>query len=206
MILVPHLEIQKEIVYAEIDKVEENTEAETVESDSVMVVFESEYVEKDKTNQQFKSDSIAQFDLDATETEEIDDIEDDTDQSENVNDVRKRNLQIISIPNVSFNFGKSNFSNEAKKSIANIIQLMNEHPSYFLMVEGHTDNVGSEKKNLEISIKRAKVIADYIISQGINKNRVSYKGYGEMRPITYNSTEESKAINRRVDFRISRKY
>ncbi len=201
-----YTEIQQEIVYVEMDKVEESIEPINVENDSVMVVFESEYVAKDNTNQQFKSDSIAQFDLDATETEQTDDIEDDSDQSESINDVRKRNLQIISISNVSFNFGKSNFSDEAKNSISNIIQVMNEHPSYFLVVEGHTDNVGSEKKNLEISIKRAKVVADYIIRKGIDKSRVSYEGYGEMRPITYNSSEEGKATNRRVDFRITRKY
>ena len=65
---------------------------------------------------------------------------------------------------------------------------------------GYTDNIGDEESNIQLSEERAGSVTQYLINKGINKDRISYKGYGSKNPITNNDTEQEKEKNRRVEF------
>ena len=70
-----------------------------------------------------------------------------------------------------------------------------------LIIAGHTDDVGSEEYNRKLSEERAVAVADYLINfHGLDENRLILQGYGEIKPISTNETEEGRAINRRVEF------
>ena len=71
-----------------------------------------------------------------------------------------------------------------------------------ILVEGHTDNEGTEEYNRGLSEKRARAVMQYLISKDVPKERLSYKGYGFSRPKASNDSEVGKAINRRVEFTI----
>lgn len=69
-----------------------------------------------------------------------------------------------------------------------------------LRVEGHTDNVGDAKKNLELSGARALAVAKYLVGKGIDCKRLVATGFGDTKPVAPNTTDEGKAQNRRTDF------
>ncbi len=67
-------------------------------------------------------------------------------------------------------------------------------------VSAHTDNIGSDAYNLDLSKRRARTVVNYLIKQGVEPERVVTVGYGESRPLNDNSTDEMREINRRVEF------
>ncbi len=92
------------------------------------------------------------------------------------------------------------------KSIAvldGFIEFLNENPNVKLQIRGHTDNIGAYRMNMTLSENRAKSVYDYLITQGISANRLSYKGFGPDMPIASNQTEEGRAKNRRTEFVIT---
>jgi len=76
------------------------------------------------------------------------------------------------------------------------------NPKLTVTIEGHTDNVGGDADNQILSQNRAKSIFDYLVSRGIDKSRLSYKGYGASKPIANNGTAEGRAKNRRTIFKV----
>ena len=81
-----------------------------------------------------------------------------------------------------------------------LVEVMKLNPTFNLELKGHTDDIGSEGYNLELSKNRAGAIASYIISKGINEQRIKSSGLGNQFPITNEKTDEARALNRRVDF------
>jgi outer membrane protein OmpA-like peptidoglycan-associated protein len=69
-------------------------------------------------------------------------------------------------------------------------------------LSGHTDNKGKDKYNMNLSLNRAKAVYTYLIEHGIKENRLRYKGFGATQPIADNKTDEGRAKNRRVEFKI----
>ena len=93
--------------------------------------------------------------------------------------------------------------NDTIKAVVNeFTEYLEQNPKLTVIIEGHTDNVGNPTDNLILSQNRAKSIYDYLVSKGIDKSRLSYKGYGETKPIASNSTAEGKAKNRRTVFKV----
>lgn len=78
--------------------------------------------------------------------------------------------------------------------------IMMKYPGIQLEIAAHTDNMGSFEYNTNLSQKRAQSMVDYLVKQGVEEYRLVGKGYGESRPITSNTTEEGRSINRRVEF------
>jgi len=85
-----------------------------------------------------------------------------------------------------------------------LLQVLNENPTMFIEISGHTDNVGKPEDNLKLSANRAKAVADYLLSKGIGIQRIAYKGYGQTKPIADNSTEAGRAKNRRTEFMVTK--
>ena len=81
---------------------------------------------------------------------------------------------------------------------------LNQNPSLIVEISGHTDDVGNDSENLILSDNRAKMVMNYLISQGVSQDRLSAKGYGETKPKKPNNSAENRAKNRRTDFVIKR--
>ncbi|HSF17368.1 MAG TPA: OmpA family protein [Vicinamibacteria bacterium] len=106
---------------------------------------------------------------------------------------------IVEIPDVLFTFGSASLTPEGRERLAKLSGVILVADGYTLSVEGHTDSVGGEWYNQELSRKRAEAVRDYLLTQRIPAGSVSATGYGESRPIASNETEEGRQRNRRVE-------
>jgi outer membrane protein OmpA-like peptidoglycan-associated protein len=106
----------------------------------------------------------------------------------------------IRLENISFEFAKSVLQDSSFVELDRLVSELKKHKSYQITLSGYTDNIGKEEDNLKLSVERAKAVAEYLISQGVEKKRVIYKGYGSLKPIADNESEEGKKTNRRVEF------
>lgn len=79
---------------------------------------------------------------------------------------------------------------------------MRQYPDYTLSISGHTDDIGNDERNLELSQQRAKACYDYLIFRGIKADRLRHAGFGENRPIAENTTASGRELNRRVEFEL----
>lgn len=111
-------------------------------------------------------------------------------------------ISVILNNDILFQYGKTDLSKNSKQTLNKAVELLNQTPNRRLVIEGHTDSVGSDEFNLELSEKRAKAVYDYMMKQGLNIKEVTYKGHGEARPVADNNTKEGRKANRRVEFRI----
>jgi OOP family OmpA-OmpF porin len=103
-------------------------------------------------------------------------------------------------PNLYFDTDKSNPNQLPDSVITNLFEMMTLNPNLILYIAGHTDDVGSEPYNLELSKRRAKSINDKLILKGIHPNRIKSTGYGETRPQVKGITAEARSRNRRIEF------
>ena len=106
----------------------------------------------------------------------------------------------IIVNGIRFDVNKATIKPESMGAINKIYKILNAHPELKFSVEGHTDGDGDEAANLKLSEARAKAVMDKLISMGIVADRLSYKGFGESKPLYPNTTAEGKANNRRVEF------
>ncbi len=106
------------------------------------------------------------------------------------------------LENVEFDFGKASLRTESYSTLDGLVDYLNRKPNERIEIGGHTDNVGSDAKNLILSLERAKSIVQYLVSKGINNDRVVAKGYGAEEPIEENTTEEGRQKNRRTEVKI----
>jgi len=107
-------------------------------------------------------------------------------------------LKIVRL-HVNFDYNKSSISQSYMSEINNVVSFMKENSNYSVALEGHTDARGSEEYNLALSLRRANAVANEMIRQGIDKEKITVKGLGEISPIATNKTEDGRAQNRRVD-------
>ena len=107
----------------------------------------------------------------------------------------------IVLRNVFFEFGKSSLKPESYAELDELVEIMKANPKLKIEIGGHTDNKSSRAFNLSLSEKRAKSVVDYL-SKSIAVSRMTYKGYAFDVPVAQNTTEEGRAQNRRVEFKI----
>ena len=113
----------------------------------------------------------------------------------------KRNTVVI-LDNLFFDTGKTIIKNTSAESLDKLYQLLVDNPTIKVIITGHTDNVASDKYNLKLSEGRAKAVYDEMVRRGIDPKRMKWQGKGEREPIDTNKTEEGRAANRRVEFKI----
>ncbi|MGB4974428.1 MAG: OmpA family protein, partial [Cyclobacteriaceae bacterium] len=114
--------------------------------------------------------------------------------------VEDRKTLDVAMRAVQFDTGKATFKQESYTILKQIGNILSRYPDYKLAISGHTDNTGSALANQELSEKRAKACYDYLVSQGISSNRMSWAGFGESRPVADNESLNGKSLNRRVEF------
>ncbi len=110
----------------------------------------------------------------------------------------------VKLDNVHFKQGLAELLPESYPVLDKLIKMLNDNAGMEIELGGHTDNVGKPELNLKLSEDRVNVIKNYLISKGINESRVKGKGYGGAMPIASNTKEETRKLNRRVDFKITK--
>jgi hypothetical protein len=83
-----------------------------------------------------------------------------------------------------------------------LAKLLLENPTIEIELSGHTDNVGNPEKNVQLSEQRVETVKKYLVSKGVSDDRITGKGYGGSKPIADNTKEETRKLNRRVEFKI----
>lgn len=83
-----------------------------------------------------------------------------------------------------------------------VVEFLNNNPAIMIEISGHTDSIGTQSYNQELSEKRAKSVIDYLVDKGIKTDRLVFKGFGASQPVSTNDTEEGRAINRRTELKI----
>ena len=107
--------------------------------------------------------------------------------------------QKIILNKVFFYQSSHELLNESFDQLDLIFNFLNENQNLTVFLEGHTDNIGNAKKNLELSGKRVQTVKNYLITKGINKKRIDGKGFGGERPLISNKSSSSNKLNRRVE-------
>ena len=103
---------------------------------------------------------------------------------------------------VHFDFDKSNPQQQSIPALEGLLRFMHNHPNSKIEISGHTDNVGSAAYNKPLSVKRAKIVVDYMVTKGIDQSRMTYLGFGFDKPIATNQTVVGRQMNRRAEFKI----
>lgn len=110
---------------------------------------------------------------------------------------------VVRLNNIFFDFDKYELKEESFPELSRIIDLLNKNENINILVEGHTDNIGTIEYNLTLSEKRAKAVVEYLEKGEISLNRMQSKGWGKSKPIKSNAYEiDGRAVNRRVEFTI----
>jgi outer membrane protein OmpA-like peptidoglycan-associated protein len=109
----------------------------------------------------------------------------------------------ISLNNIFFERSSYALLDKSKTELNKVVQFLQTHPDIRIEISGHTDNVGDVVANMQLSRMRAESVMDYLVKiGGIDKKRIEAKGFGETQPIAPNDSEENKAKNRRIEFKI----
>lgn len=111
----------------------------------------------------------------------------------------------IQLQNVFFVQSKSQLKPESFLELDRLIQILKDNPTIEIELSGHTDNHGDPAANLKLSEMRVNAVRDYIVSKDVNRKRIAGKGYGGTRPLVTNDTEAHRQLNRRVEFKITKK-
>ena len=135
-------------------------------------------------------------------------LKDKTDAEPYLKDVALLPIEIgksMVLKNIFFASNKFDLQAQSKVELEKLLAFLSENKNVKISIDGHTDNSGSSAHNLELSENRAKAVYDYLVSKGIAANRLTYKGFGETKPIADNATEEGKQQNRRTEITITGK-
>ena len=107
------------------------------------------------------------------------------------------------LKNVLFKQGLTEFIDGSTQELDNLVLFLNNQPKITkILIEGHTDNVGAYHENFRLSVSRAKTVVEYLISKGINSQRLDWKGFADKFPLVSNNTENGRRKNRRVSCKI----
>lgn len=112
-----------------------------------------------------------------------------------------KNDQFV-LTHLIFDLGKSEIKLEAEKELDNLAAIMKDKPGMRILLEGHTDQRGSAKKNLVLSEQRVESAKAYLVSQGVARSSIETKGWGHQKPLIVTKDIEEGKINRRVEIRI----
>jgi outer membrane protein OmpA-like peptidoglycan-associated protein len=108
----------------------------------------------------------------------------------------------VVLENIFFDFNKATLRNESIAELNRLARILEDNATMKIEIGGHTDDKGSDAYNENLSENRAESVVNYLIGQGVNKSRLTFKGYGESTPIATNDTEEGRQENRRVEFEV----
>lgn len=120
-------------------------------------------------------------------------------------EIKKEEIAVgttFQLNNVYFDFNKATLLADSYDELDRVVKFLTDNAKVEIEISGHTDNIGADKYNMELSQKRADATKAYIVSKGIASNRIVTKGYGKDKPLTSNATDAGREQNRRVEFTI----
>jgi outer membrane protein OmpA-like peptidoglycan-associated protein len=119
-------------------------------------------------------------------------------------EIKQEDKEVLNIAmrDVQFQHNSATLTNDSYRILDQISQILRNYPEYKIEISGHTDNTGSADFNKRLSEQRARACRDYLISKGLAWARVSSRGFGQSRPIATNETQQGRATNRRVEFKL----
>jgi len=106
---------------------------------------------------------------------------------------------VLTMGDVLFAFDKATLSPVAFRNVDKLADFLQKHLNRSVLIEGHTDNVGSDEYNLALSRNRAEAVKKALVTKGVGEDRVTTKGYGEKYPVASNNTSDGRQQNRRVE-------
>ena len=112
---------------------------------------------------------------------------------------------VFTLNNIFFEFAKATLMPESFPELNRAVKFLFSNQTIEIEIGGHTDNVGSDITNQNLSEARAQAVADYLQKSGIAAARMTVVGYGETRPVAFNTDDEGRQMNRRVEFKIMKK-
>lgn len=134
---------------------------------------------------------------------------------QSVTDIKNKAMMEVNVPlkpmaigvkmilkNVLFDRSKYSLKDSSKAELDQLVEMMEKNPEMNIRLLGHTDNVGDDKKNMQLSLDRIKEVRKYLVQQGISIKRIQCVGKGETQPIVDNNDESKKHLNRRVEIEI----
>lgn len=108
----------------------------------------------------------------------------------------------IQLDNIFFHYNSAELIQSSEETLNELYDFLIEFPEFFIEISGHTDNKGTEKFNNELSERRADAVCYYLVGKGISRERLKSVGYGNSNPISDNTTEDGRRLNRRVEFEV----
>jgi len=110
---------------------------------------------------------------------------------------------VLTLGDVLFETGQADLRPGALRNLYPLVAFLQKYPERRVVIEGHTDNVGSDAYNLDLSQRRADAVRDFLLQNGVNAAQLSTRGYGKASPVASNATAEGRQRNRRVELIIS---
>jgi len=110
---------------------------------------------------------------------------------------------IVNMADVLFDSGKYTLKPGAREKLSKVAGILLAYPGLNIEVDGHTDNIGSDEFNQNLSDQRAESVRAYLVAQGVTTGSVTAKGFGKTQPVGTNDTAEGRQINRRVELVVS---
>ena len=132
-------------------------------------------------------------------------VEEDSESNEFFRNFLLKPIEVgekVILKNIFFEFGKAVLTSDSYIEMGRVLKLMSTNPGLRIEISGHSDNIGSYAYNQKLSEQRAKAVVDYLVDLGIDSARLEYTGYASSQPVATNNTEEGRAQNRRVEFKI----
>ena len=102
---------------------------------------------------------------------------------------------------VNFESGSARLTDAARERLEEVAALLKHQGDAKVVIEGHTDSLGDDSANLRLSYERAETVYRFLLSQGVNRNQLTYLGRGEARPIAANQNAGGRALNRRIELK-----
>lgn len=110
---------------------------------------------------------------------------------------------VLTLGDVLFEFNKSELKAGALRNLYPLVSFLKQNSSRGVTIEGHTDGIGSESYNLELSQRRAEAVRRFLIENGLRQDRITARGLGEAYPVASNDTDPGRQMNRRVEIVIA---
>ena len=108
----------------------------------------------------------------------------------------------IVLRGVNFDFDQDDIRPDSRPILNSAVRILAENQDVHIAVEGHTDNIGSDQYNEQLSLRRAEVVYRYLVNHGVAPDRMEVVGYGESRPVATNETPSGRAQNRRTELHV----
>lgn len=110
----------------------------------------------------------------------------------------------LTLGDVLFEVNKADLKPGAMRNLYKLVEFLKQNPTRNILIEGHTDSTGSESANLELSLRRAEAVRNFLINSGVSPDRITAHGHGELYPVASNDTTAGRQQNRRVEMVVMR--